>query len=68
MGFIHQVDKGNNLKRQTHTMLLNPLCDFYDQVLHLQSLSCSTLEIPQRMAGYDFHPFLLLRKGNFIVV
>lgn len=68
MGFICQVDKGNNLKRQTHTMLLNPICDFYDQVQYLQSLPCSTLEIPQRMTGYDFNHFLLWRKHNFIIV
>lgn len=68
MGFIRQVDKRNNLKRQIHTMLLNPICDFYDQVLYLQSLPCSTLEILQRMTGYDFHVFLLWRKSNFIVV
>lgn len=68
MGFIRQVDKRNNLKRQTHTMLLNPICDFYDQVQYLQTLPWSTLEIPQRMTGYDFNPSLLWRKSNFIVV
>lgn len=68
MGFIRQVDKGNNLKRQTHTMLLNLICDFYDQVLYLHSLPCSTLEIPQRMTGYDFHSFYCGGKSNFIVV
>lgn len=53
-----QVDKGNNLKRQIHTMLLNLICDFYDKLSYLKNLPCSTSEIPQRVTGYDFHSIL----------
>lgn len=67
-GLMCQIDKRNNLKRQTHTMLLNSICDFYDQLRYLKSLlSCISKNTSENDRVWFLFFFYGKEKSNFIV-